>query len=149
MANLLVSDAPGDDDWSLAERFHGHIGPWLALGMRIGAIAVADLGLRPHFGVQADVACPLYTPFSCILDGLQLSTGATLGKRNISAKDSSQTSISVTITNKDSGRSMTFTVSPDAGDLLAAWFQEQGGEGAARRIWTEPSSRLFVIEQSA
>ena len=114
--------------------------------MRIGFIAVADLSPRAHFGVQVDVMCPLHTPFSCLLDGLQISTGATYGKRNITAEESNPTAISVVVRNKDSGRARRFEVKPEVSTLFT-WFEKYGGEGAAKNVWSEPCDRLFVSEQ--
>ncbi len=66
-----------------AGRFHGHIGPWLALGVRAGLLAKARLQAS-HFGLMADVRCPDGTPYTCFLDGVQFSSGCTMGKGNIS-----------------------------------------------------------------
>jgi len=45
---------------------------------------VKAIGARGFFDVEVDVEGPLAVPpQSCFLDGLQISTGATLGKRNL------------------------------------------------------------------
>ncbi len=67
-----------------AEEFHGHAGPFLLLGIRLGLIAVEKLGADGRMKkLTAEVHCPLRTPYSCMLDGIQVSTGCTLGKRNL------------------------------------------------------------------
>ena len=63
-------------------RFHGHLGPFIVLGYRIGRYALRELGGDP-FSVQAEVYCSGITPQSCLADGVQLGSGCTLGKGNI------------------------------------------------------------------
>ena len=65
-----------------AARFHGHLGPWLVLGLRAGAYARRRLGGTP-FELTARVTCPERPPHTCFLDGVQLSSGCTMGKGNI------------------------------------------------------------------
>ncbi|OYD15623.1 hypothetical protein CH330_05160 [candidate division WOR-3 bacterium JGI_Cruoil_03_51_56] len=65
-----------------AARFHGHIGPWIVLGLRTGRYAQRVLGGSP-FELDARVHCPAKLPYSCFLDGVQLASGCTMGKGNI------------------------------------------------------------------
>lgn len=67
-----------------AAAFHGHKGPFLVLGYRIGRLAVEILKPESEFDMRTEVYVPLRTPFSCILDGIQCATKCTLGKFNIS-----------------------------------------------------------------
>ena len=76
---------PADPQW-LAEavQFHGHLGPWAAAGLRAGMCARRTVNADGYFDVEVTVEGPLVKPpQSCFLDGLQVSTGATLGKRNL------------------------------------------------------------------
>jgi formylmethanofuran dehydrogenase subunit E len=66
-----------------AARFHGHLGPWLVLGLQAGAYARRKLDASP-FDLQARVFCPPSTPYTCFVDGVQFSSGCTMGKGNIS-----------------------------------------------------------------
>jgi formylmethanofuran dehydrogenase subunit E len=65
-----------------AARFHGHIGPYLALGLRMGFLANERLGREP-LEAEAVVTVEAKPPRACILDGIQYATGCTLGKGNI------------------------------------------------------------------
>ncbi len=65
-----------------AGRFHGHIGPFLAVGLRMGLVANEMLGRDP-LGAMAEVEVHPEPPRSCVLDGIQYVTGCTLGKGNI------------------------------------------------------------------
>jgi len=75
-----------DEDASVDARlkaFHGHLGPYVVLGWRMGRIALRSLDSEGHFGLRAEVHTVLEPPASCLIDGVQLSSGCTLGKRNI------------------------------------------------------------------
>jgi formylmethanofuran dehydrogenase subunit E len=65
-----------------AGRFHGHIGPFLAIGLRMGLVANERLGRAP-MDTSAVVTVEPKPPKSCLVDGIQFSTGCTMGKRNI------------------------------------------------------------------
>lgn len=67
-----------------AVKFHGHLGPYLILGILAGEFAIKKLGSKKYFGLGVKVWGANKKPESCFIDGLQLSTGATYGKGNIS-----------------------------------------------------------------
>jgi formylmethanofuran dehydrogenase subunit E len=60
-------------------QFHGHIGPYVVLGYRMGKYAKLRLTEIERITVQIDQRPPI----SCIIDGLQMATGCTLGKNKI------------------------------------------------------------------
>ncbi len=66
-----------------AVKFHGHLGPYLILGLLAGETALKKLNCRKYFGLEVKVWGATQKPKSCLIDGLQLSTGATYGKGNI------------------------------------------------------------------
>ena len=66
-----------------AVRFHGHLCPYLILGILAGEVADKKTGCRKDFGLTVKVWGAGKKPKSCLIDGLQLSTGATYGKGNI------------------------------------------------------------------
>ncbi len=74
-----------DPAWlAYAAQFHGHLGPWATAGTRLGMAGLREVGAKGYFDVE--VACEgpfVKPPKSCFLDGLQVATGATLGKRNL------------------------------------------------------------------
>lgn len=75
----------GTDEWKacvMTDEFHGHLGVYSIVGAKMGILA------RDYFGVGTDVMeiysyAGTVTPFSCMNDGLQASTGATLGQGTI------------------------------------------------------------------
>lgn len=66
-----------------AIKFHGHLGPWLVLGILMGELALKKIAAKKYFGLEVKVWGANQKPSSCLIDGLQLSTGATYGKGNI------------------------------------------------------------------
>ena len=66
-----------------AIKFHGHLGPYLVLGLKAGLFANKVLGRDP-MKTEALIKIKTTPPESCFVDGVQVSTGCTFGKRNIS-----------------------------------------------------------------
>lgn len=71
-----------DETLKTIENFHGHLGPYAVLGYKMGKIACEKLGTDP-FGKKVTVSTGTTPPISCIVDGIQLASGCTLGKGNI------------------------------------------------------------------
>lgn len=61
------------------KNFHGHLGPYVLLGYKMGKLAKNKL--KEIKKIQ--IYLPINPPQSCMLDGLQLSTGCTYGKNSI------------------------------------------------------------------
>ncbi len=72
-----------------AASFHGHLGPHLVLGLKMGLLAKRLLKGDP-FNMRAEIHTRKTPPQSCILDGVQFSSGCTLGKGNIKVKEDSE-----------------------------------------------------------
>ena len=76
-----MTDLP--DELIPLKRFHGHLGPYVVIGYRMGKL------VRGRFGhkLQAVVFTGKHPPMSCLIDGVQFSTWCTMGKNNISVVD--------------------------------------------------------------
>lgn len=134
-------------EWDALREFHGHLGPWLVLGIKIGRAALAALDARRHFGVEVVARCPDAPPPSCLVDGLQWGTGATYGKRNIVLEPSRD--YSVLVRNRDTGESVVARLLPDTADRIRALFDDLGDELSSRRIWETPDQELFALGPTA
>lgn len=66
-----------------AVEFHGHLGPYLVLGLKAGLFANKVLGRDP-MKTEALIKIKITPPESCFADGVQFSSGCTFGKGNIS-----------------------------------------------------------------
>lgn len=79
--NVAEVDLP-----ALVERgveFHGHLGPYLVSGVRMGLLAMRLLDSHGYADLMVTVETGATPPVSCLADGLQVATGCTLGKGNI------------------------------------------------------------------
>jgi formylmethanofuran dehydrogenase subunit E len=64
-------------------KFHGHLGPYVVIGYRMGKIARGKYTKRFHCVARTGPNPPI----SCIVDGIQMSSGCTMGKGNITIRD--------------------------------------------------------------
>jgi formylmethanofuran dehydrogenase subunit E len=71
------------DELKQLKRFHGHLGPFVVIGYRMGMIARKRLEGK----IQAIVFTGSKVPLSCIIDGIQFTSSCTLGKGNISIQE--------------------------------------------------------------
>lgn len=62
---------------------HGHRGPFLIAGIRMGLLALELLDSPGYFGLAAELETGRTKPLSCLADGIQIGSGCTLGKGNI------------------------------------------------------------------
>ena len=69
--------------WDLGVRFHGHRGPFLACGIRMGLLALRLLGSSGYSGIEVVAETGSTPPVSCLVDGLQIGCGCTTGKGNL------------------------------------------------------------------
>ncbi len=72
------------DWWAEIKRQHGHVGPWNVLGWRIAQAALKEL--KGEWGRhELEVICyvPPQTPFTCMVDGLSVGTGNSLGRLDL------------------------------------------------------------------
>lgn len=74
-----------------AVKFHGHLGPFLVLGLRAGLLGINHLG-KSYSEVRAMVETGSHPPRSCFIDGIQFSSGCTVGKDKLKVKKSSNVS---------------------------------------------------------
>lgn len=80
------------DELQSLQRFHGHLGVYVTLGLRMGAIGKRRFG---HYkGLRAVVTSEPEPPMRCVLDGVQFSSGCTMGKGNIALEAASEPAVS-------------------------------------------------------
>jgi formylmethanofuran dehydrogenase subunit E len=72
-----------------ARKLHGHVGPYLVIGLKMGAAAKAALNVPDieQMHLKAEVNVPLQPPTSCLLDGIQVSTTCTVGNQRLQFKN--------------------------------------------------------------
>ncbi len=67
--------------------FHGHLGMWAAVGFVAGSFAMEKLRPEKIKDMECYVELPYRIPYSCLLDGIQVSSSCTIGKRNLRFAD--------------------------------------------------------------
>jgi formylmethanofuran dehydrogenase subunit E len=129
-----------------AEKLHGHLGPFLVIGVRMGKTAKKVLGVKGNDKLQAEVTVPLLTPFSCVLDGIQATTNCTIGNQKLRIKNSKK-EIAVNFT-LDSAKAIKISVKQEIVQKLMNRISEgASNEELAREIARMPKDLLFTIEK--
>ena len=138
-----------DDWWGAIKSMHGHVGPWNVLGWRIGQAALREFDTKwgRH---DLDIICyiPMETPYSCMVDGLVLGTGNSIGRLDIRlAEVMSIDLIYVAIRRKDgTGPVLILKPKPDYLKRIEKRTVHEL-EGLSKRCSIMKESELFQIER--
>jgi hypothetical protein len=132
---------------SYIKAFHGHLGPYLVLGYRMGRLALSELDSPGHFGLSVTVHSALEPPRSCLIDGIQLGSGCTLGKRNIDLRATEGPAYAVF--RSDRGSEVSIRLVAGVPQLIGRMIEESGVEEAGRRLMDMSSGELFEIIRTA
>jgi formylmethanofuran dehydrogenase subunit E len=125
-----------------AIRFHGHLGPFLVLGLRAGLIATNYLG-KSYFELNARVETALHPPRSCFIDGIQFTSGCTAGKGNLAIEAGSNVS-SIFIRGE---RSIAVGVQDHVLRLLDHLSSNEQVEKVSRELIEKADDELFTIRR--
>lgn len=134
----------------IAVELHGHFGPFLTLGVRMGLRGLQKLGVKPGDSrLHATVMLEYAAPISSILDGIQATTKCTVGNTRLAWKESSR--ISVIFQLDGSKQRIRIRVNPAIVQELLGRLSEQPTDEATRKIGEEiafrPDSELFLSER--
>lgn len=128
-----------------AEKLHGHLGPFLVIGVRMGKIAQNILSAREDDKLRAYARIPLLTPFSCILDGIQATTSCTVGNQRLNIENSKEMAVRFEL---EHDRVISIRVNREAVERLMGKISEgASNEELAWEIARMPEDRLFSIEK--
>jgi len=124
-----------------AVEFHGHGGPFMTVGLRMGLYALGHLDCKGWFDVSCRVALRWSPPDSCVIDGIQSSTGCTMGKRNMEVVEGD--GISAAFTSR--GGSVTLTLRKEVLDKVRSGLED---EEATRETmgWLGGAAALELFE---
>ena len=123
------------------ERFHGHIGPYAIIGYKMGEIANKILG-SDSFTKKAVVWTGTTPPLSCIIDGLQISSGCTMGKGNILVNK--KNSPKVQFINYD-GKKIEITLKPAIKEEIDTIVTKENIVSYSEKIYQRTDQELFDI----
>jgi formylmethanofuran dehydrogenase subunit E len=122
--------------------FHGHLGPFLVLGLRAGLLANSMLG-KDCFKMSAVVATNPDPPCSCLVDGVQFVTGCTMGKGNIKFRKSKNTYMLFLKGEKK----LKLSLRPSVMNSIQNASSEKDSENLALKLLTKPVDELFAVEK--
>lgn len=124
---------------SRAIEFHGHLGPYLVLGLRAGLYANQILGRDP-MKTEAFIRTKPTPPQSCFADGVQLSTGCTFGKGNISLSEGE----GLLVTFKKNNQELTLTLKKEIVEEMDSLpDEEEAWEGLAKDLYKRKIEEIF------
>lgn len=124
-----------------AEEFHGHLGPWLVLGLLMGDYGLKKIRAEKYFGCQIKVSGLNKKPRSCLIDGLQLSTGCTLGKGNIHIKGDGK--IRVTFINRKNNKHLSLSIKDNFIREISREMSHKEAELLAASLYKVSPLKLF------
>jgi formylmethanofuran dehydrogenase subunit E len=107
----------------IASQLHGHLAPGLALGVRMSSLAMEKLKLNR--GNKKAIA--VSETARCLADGIQATTGCTLGHGNIIVKNYGK--LALTIGRIDTGRGIRIGLREEAyrfSPLMKKWMMREG-----------------------
>jgi len=122
--------------------FHGHLGPFVVVGYRMGGVANRLLG-ADAFAKTAFALTGGKPPQSCMIDGIQLSSGCTMGKGTIGSIDQGEVA-SIFLSKKDRKR-VKISLRQDKLDEISS-VQHGDMEELARKLYSLDDEELFEIE---
>jgi len=120
-----------------AVSFHGHLGPMVVTGIRMGLLALEILEHPGYFNLRAECRAGRVPPLSCLADGLQMGSGCTSGKGNLEIVDQQEASARFVT---EDHRTVTLAVRP----AMLARFSELDLDTASELARTCPIEELLT-----
>jgi len=130
---------------------HGHLGPFLAIGVRLGLIGLRELKAKQgDTQMHVTVKLKYAVPFSCILDGIQTTTKCTVGNQRLTWRESKE--IEALFQLKNSRRQVEVKMNPAVIQELIRKLEGKSpfGEEARRLaldIVSRPENELFSVKR--
>lgn len=136
--------AQNEEFLSQAVKFHGHLGPYMILGLRAGLFANQVLEKDP-MNTEAIIETLPRPPQSCFVDGVQFATGCTMGKRNISLVEGE----GLKATFKKNNRILILTLKQEVIDEINSLppDEEEAWENLAKDLYQREIENIFKISK--
>ena len=123
-------------------KLHGHLGPFLVAGIRMGLLALRELGSPGYFGLRAESEAGSKTPLSCLNDGVQIGSGCTAEKGNLEIVAAGKACVRFI---SDDGGEITIELRPEMADS----FCRVDPIDRAREIMSLSDEELFAWTMSS
>ena len=131
-----------DETLKKIEQFHGHLGPFAVIGYKMGKISNQKINNDP-FKKKVTVFTGNKPPMSCIADGIQLSSGCTLGKGNIIISDQKKPFAKFSDNN---GKILEISLKEDILEEINSNVTEENIEEYSKKIYRKTDEELFLIK---
>ena len=126
-------------DLQALKKFHGHLGPYVVLGFRMGKLARE----RYPSKIRAMVLCGSDRPRSCMADGIQFSSCCTLGKGNIMVRDEGIVGAKFS----DGTTALLITAKPEIVAHIDEEMSHENEEELSLEIFRTSDDELFVLDR--
>ncbi len=126
-----------------AAEFHTHLGPFLVIGLRMGSVVTREFGSEP-FVTDIIAFTGTRPPYSCLADGIQVSTPCTVGNGGL--KLSEERAMAIEARHDD--RFLSITLRHEILDWIERDCTEENQESFSLRIWAMPEEKLLTISES-
>jgi formylmethanofuran dehydrogenase subunit E len=134
-------DAGLPDELKALKRFHGHLGPYLVLGYKMGKTAREIFPNR----IYATLFSGSARPRSCMADGVQFSSCCTIGKSNIIIKEEGRARAMFT----DMKTAFEINVLPSVIARIDEHMTHENEDEMSLEIYQEYDNNLFEVAQIA
>ena len=131
--------------------WHGHFGPFLVLGVKMGIIGIRELEvIKGNPKLRVTVMTKPSVPFSCVIDGVQAATQCTLGNRRLRLRNSTK-SVSAKFQILE-GNTVTVTFNPakqeELKELLSKHVRSEEIEKIAHNVVSMSEKELFNLKKT-
>lgn len=156
---VVVQSKPGDNAWNAGHaagdwwaeirRQHGHVGPWNVLGWRMAQAAMREL--KAEWGRhELEIICyvPPQTPFTCLVDGLSVGSGNSLGRLDLRLAEVMDYRQSLVSVRRKDGKGDILEFRPAAVYLKSIVNQPvEALERLSRECGEIPEAELFTLQR--
>ena len=125
-----------------ASRFHTHLGPYLVVGLRMGRVVTRELGDEP-FSYKIRAHTGRVPPYSCSVDGMQLSTPCTTGNGCIEVTTDRKMKLEAIA----GDTTLTVALRQEVFDRIENECSEDDQEEFSLWIWEMPDDELFTVSR--
>lgn len=123
------------------QRFHGHLGIYVTLGLRMGVIGKRTLG--GYKGLRATVRTVPKPPMMCVVDGVQFGSACTMGKGNIAIEAATEPSV----TFEKEGQRLTISLKAGLREKVDAEMSHEAELERSVFYFTIPETQIFDISK--
>jgi formylmethanofuran dehydrogenase subunit E/predicted RNA-binding protein len=139
----VLLEPGGPRELAQAKAFHGHLGPNLVLGLRMGQIIVDRFGAEP-FTYTVTAYTGRTPPISCIIDGLQLATPCSVGSGTVQIAEGGEARVVA----EREGNCLEIRVHQGILDRIEAEYDPKHEEALPLEFWGMPDEELFEVEEA-